>query len=228
MATSKDLQNNKLQHKDKYNNGALKGENEMNQAMKLVIKHLKSIYPYEFSHESSITLSKIIEESLPEYKNFLYCESTSSRAQPDGGIIYLHIGNYKFPILMAENKLQGTIDKLAKQGKKQIAQGNAIERLGKNVLLFQTYLRILGHNIFPFVCFGNGYDFKEGSTIRDRVIAINMLGKLNEINVHNVYELQRGSYFFRYEEWTCKEMLDTFKKITEISIQYYLKKYGKS
>ena len=141
MATSKDLQNNKLQHKDKYNNGALKGENEMNQAMKLVMEHLKSIYPYEFSHESSITLSKIIEESLPEYKNFLHCESTSSRAQPDGGIIYLHIGNYKFPILMAENKLQGTIDKLAKQGKKQIAQGNAIERLGKNVLLFQTYLK---------------------------------------------------------------------------------------
>ena len=224
MANSKHLMNNTLQHEDKYNGGAVDGENVLSKGIELLMSYLKSNYEYKFSISSSISLSKIINECLPEYKSVFHCESTSSRAQPDGGIVYMHIGDSKFPILITENKLQGTIDILAKKGKKQQAQGNAIERLGKNVLLFQTYLKSLGHNIFPFACFGNGYDFKEGSSIRDRIVCINHLGKLNKINVHPVMGFQRGSYFFRYESWTSEEIFDVLRDIVDLSIDYYLNK----
>ena len=46
----------------------------------------------------------------------------------------------KYPILITEMKNQGTNDLRLKEGKKKQAKGNAIERLGKNVIGFRTAL----------------------------------------------------------------------------------------
>lgn len=66
------------------------------------------------------------------------------------------------------------------QGKSKQAKGNAIERLGKNVIGFRAAL--LKEAIFPFVCFGDGCDFADDSSIVDRVKTIAMFGTLNEIH----------------------------------------------
>ena len=133
------------------------------------------------------------------------------------------------PILITEKKNQGTNDLRQAEGKERQAKGNAIERLGKNVIGFRTAM--LGESIFPFVCFGDGCDFSEGSSILDRVVTIAMFGRLNKENLHNQGMnglINRGSFYFRPEEWTVSEMRDICHGIAEKSIYYYFSRHGKS
>jgi hypothetical protein len=57
----------------------------------------------------------------------------------------------------------------AQEGLQKQAKGNAIERLGKNVIGFRTAL--LHESIFPFVCFGGGCDFAPDSSLVVYLIA---------------------------------------------------------
>ena len=83
---------------------------------------------------------------------------SSSTIRPDGGILLIKgNGELSYPILIAEVKNQGTNDLRQQEGKPIQAKGNAIERLGKNLIGLRTAL--LRENIFPFVCFGYGCDF---------------------------------------------------------------------
>jgi type II restriction enzyme len=82
-------------------------------------------------------------------------------------------------------KNRGTNDLRLKEDKKKQAKGNAIERLGKNVIGLRAAL--LNEAIFPFICFGDGCDFAKDSSVLDKVITISMFGKLNIIRVHSVY-----------------------------------------
>jgi len=107
--------------------------------------------------------------------------------------------------------------------------GNAIERLGKNVIGFRAAM--LPEGILPFVCFGYGCDFKDGSSIRDRVITVAMFGPLNEVNVVPLGEscqFMRGSYFFREKEWSLDEMADVMCAVGSRAIHFYFAKYGES
>src|SRR3546814_2927056 len=72
---------------------------------------------------------------------------------------------------LVEMKRQGTNDQRALEGKGKQSQGNAIERLGKNLIGFRSALQY--ERITPFVCFGWGIDFAPGSSILDRVITMN-------------------------------------------------------
>jgi len=104
---------------------------------------------------------------------------------------------------------------------------NAIERLGKNVIGFRTAL--LNETIFPFVCFGDGCDFAQDSSILDRVITISMFGKLNISRIHNEGPngiFNRGSFYFREKLWTPNEMAKIMIEIAEKSVYYYFSKYG--
>ena len=56
--------------------------------------------------------------------------------KPDGGIIFGILDGKEFPLLIVEDKVQGTNDTLFEQDKKRQATGNAIERL--SVLLFSV------------------------------------------------------------------------------------------
>jgi type II restriction enzyme len=84
----------------------------------------------------------------------------TSAIRPDGGLLFIEGKKgdpLTYPILIAEVKNQGTNDLRAQEGLPKQAKGNAIERLGKNVIGLRTAL--LRESIFPFVCFGYGCDF---------------------------------------------------------------------
>jgi type II restriction enzyme len=157
-----------------------------------------------------------------------HCHFDNSSMRPDGGLLYLLNKNGdKYPILITEVKNQETNDLRKAEGKPKQARGNAIERLGKNVIGFRTFL--LRESIFPFVCFGYGCDFDNTSSILDRVTTIAMFGRLNKIYLYNEMEkFNRGSFFFRQEPWSTKEMFDIMFEIAKSSIYYYFSKYGES
>lgn len=122
-------------------------------------------------------LIEALRHRFPEV-SFCHCHDTSFMT-PDGGILSL-VGKdrKRYPILIAEKKNQGTNDLRVREGKPRQAQGNAIERLGKNVIGFRV--RMLHEAIFPFVCFGDGCDFADDLSILDRVRTIAMFGELNQ------------------------------------------------
>jgi type II restriction enzyme len=177
--------------------------------------------------ESNLYLKDVVAKlsrSFPEVDFHYFFDSSSMR--PDGGILSL-IGrdNTEHIILIAEKKNQGTNDLRNLEGKPKQAKGNAIERLGKNVIGLRTAL--LDESIFPFVCFGDGCDFSHDSSILDRVVTIAMFGNLNKIYLHNQSDrFNRGSFFFRAQEWTESEMESTCYQIAKQSVYYYFSKYG--
>lgn len=151
----------------------------------------------------------------------------SSAMRPDGGILSIGDSNGQlYPVLIAEKKNQGTNDLRVQEGRKKQAKGNAIERLGKNVIGFRTAL--LNESIFPFVCFGDGCDFADDSSILDRVTTIAMFGHLNREYLHNIgaERFNRGSFYFREAQWTTEEMTERSYSIAEKSVFYYFSKYG--
>jgi type II restriction enzyme len=180
-------------------------------------------------HESQWFLPTVIhnlKSAFPGVK-FHYFHKTSTM-RPDGGILSIVSSDgTSYPILIAEKKNQGTNDLRALEGKLKQAKGNAIERLGKNVIGFRTAL--LKESIFPFICFGDGCDFADDSSILDRVVTIAMFGHLNKENLHNQGPqgvFNRGSFYFRVKEWTEEEMIKYCKSIAIRSVQYYYSKYG--
>lgn len=156
------------------------------------------------------------------------CFFPSSSIRPDGGILsILRRDGRCLPILIAEKKNQGTNDLRALEGKGKQARGNAIERLGKNVIGFRA---AMSHEaIFPFVCFGDGCDFAADSTILDRVVTIAQFGALNTEHLYRQGphgEFQRGTFHFRVAEWSEAEMTTLGLSIARQSVQHYLAAYG--
>ena len=181
-------------------------------------------------HESQWKLKDIVERlrmNFPDVPFHFNFETSSMR--PDGGILYIEdTKGILFPVLISEVKNQGTNDLRKREGKKKQAKGNAIERLGKNVIGFRAALR--NENIFPFVCFGYGCDFAGDSSILDRVVTINMFGELGQTNLYDLGPhgaFDRGSYYFREPRWSIDEMVEIMFDIADRSILYYRSKYGR-
>ena len=206
-------------------------ESELIKALYEVVEYLRDKFAKRITliHEKQWYLQDIINELKPYFPDTdLYCHFENTSMKPDGGILAIKSSkdnNLTYPILISEVKNQGTNDLRAKEGLRRQAQGNAIERLGKNLIGFRTAL--LRESIFPFVCFGYGCDFEETSPILDRVSTMAMFGKLNKTYLHNEEDgrFNRGSFYFRAEEWTADEMFDIMKDIAERSVLYYFSKY---
>jgi type II restriction enzyme len=205
-------------------------EKDIMVALCQTIEYISKKFNVILDHVSEISLQDIVVELKERYKDvdFLY-NFKSSSMRPDGGILSIvsKMNDKKYPILITEVKNQGTNDLRAKEGKIKQAKGNAIERLGKNVIGFRTAL--LHESIFPFICFGDGCDFAPDSSILDRVITISMFGELNKICVHNEGPngiFNRGSFYFREKKWTPEEMLIIMNEVAEKSVYYYFSKYG--
>lgn len=210
-----------------------KSKREDKQCEKVVnelIGEIEAEFSIKLRWEKKIMLVDIIaslREIYPSVK-FADPEKETSFMTPDGGITYIidKCGN-KYPILIAEVKNQGTNDARAEEGKKKQAQGNAVERLGKNVIGFRTYM--LNESIFPFVCFGDGCDFADGSSILDRVLTVAMFGDINADHTTNEGPngvFNRGSYYFREPYWTAEEMKTILLGVARKSVFYYFSKYG--
>jgi len=211
------------------NNTSEKREGKAAVALGKVMLYIINKFNVKLEHESNMYLRDIVKKLQEIYPDvdFSYNFDTSSM-RPDGGILYIVAKNrQKYPILITEMKNQGTNDLRLKEGKKKQAKGNAIERLGKNVIGFRTAL--LNESIFPFICFGDGCDFARDSSILDRVITISMFGKLNISRIHNEGPngiFNRGSFYFREKLWSPTEMAKIMVDIAEKSVYYYFSKYG--
>jgi type II restriction enzyme len=207
-----------------------KMEKELTVALKECENFINSKYEVTLEHVSQVFLSEITEllSRDDQITTFDY-HKDSSTLRPDGGILFIKATDGKrFPILISEAKRQGTNDDRALEGLKKQAKGNAIERLGKNVIGFRAMC--VNESIFPFVVFGQGIDFEEGSSILDRVSVIALFNPLNRTSVLNegmAKNLQRGSFYFRVNKWTVDEMAKILVDISTQSIEYYFGKYGK-
>ncbi len=204
-------------------------ESNLGRALTRTMVSLVDEFGLELNHRKTWTLKGIVDSlriDFPETE--FYDPSPGTYMSPDGGILSIKTNDgLLHPILISEVKNQGTNDLRALEGKAKQSKGNAIERLGKNVIGIRTAM--LSEAIVPFVCFGYGVDFEDGSAILDRVATINMFGKLNEINVLNAGEggrFNRGSFFFREREWTVAEMETVMTEIATRSIHYYFSRYG--
>jgi type II restriction enzyme len=198
-------------------------------ALEAVVKRLTLEFGVVLHHEREWKVAEVVRklrEHFPDVPVFYHFEKSSMR--PDGGILSMRDSNgINYPILIVEVKNQGTNDLRATEGKPRQAKGNAIERLGKNVIGFRTAM--LNEGIIPFVCFGDGCDFHHSSSILDRVVTIAMFGPLNEIQVvpqGDKAAFNRGSFFFRPQPWTADEMAEIMYQIASRSVHYYYAKYG--
>jgi len=213
------------------NKTSLRQEGKLKNAVCSVQERLQHEFPgIQLNLRSQWNLKDIVKKlknNFPDVKSGCYHATSSMR--PDGGILEIFDRKgISYPILISEIKNQGTNDALTREGKPTQAKGNAIERLGKNVIGFRAAL--LHEGIFPFVCFGDGCDFAPGSTILDRVVTIAMFGPLNEECLYNNGSknlFNRGSFYFREKKWTEEEMAELSYSIAEKSVRYYFDKYGK-
>ena len=133
-------------------------------------------------------------------------------------------------LVIAETKRQGTNKQRMEEGKKKQAQGNAIERLGKNLIGIRAALN--HERITPFVCFGAGCDFEEfydeNSFVMSKLSMMNEFYSLNQIHVWKKDGNAENNFFapvslfFREEDWTAEEMFDVLKEVGENSMRYYL------
>ena len=194
-----------------------------------VINDLEKQFGIKLFWTKKVLLCDIVESLKTAFPSVSFAKPLdTSFMTPDGGVTYIldKKGN-RYPLLIAEVKNQGTNDVRAREGLRKQAQGNAVERLGKNVIGFRTYL--LNESIFPFVCFGDGCDFEDGSSILDRIITIAMFGELNQDHTANDGPngiFNRGSYYFRGPYWSASEMYDILFEVAKRSMYYYFAKYG--
>ncbi|MEJ5253010.1 MAG: hypothetical protein HPY54_06670 [Chthonomonadetes bacterium] len=212
------------------NLSAKKQETTLGRALRRTEAIIRGKFPsVQLIHESQWFLKDIIVKLRTLYPDIDFCYYfETSNMKPDGGILsILDKEENKYPILIAEVKNQGTNVLRIQEGLEPQARGNAIERLGKNVIGFRTAL--INEGIFPFVCFGEGCDFAEDSSILDRVVTIAMFGKLNKtylVNEGPVGEFKRGSFYFREQPWSEDEMVSVMSDIATRSIYYYFSRYG--
>ena len=92
--------------------------------------------------------------------------------KPDGGILVAVLDGVEYPILISEDKVQGTNDSLHEQKKKRQATGNAIERGAKNIRGAEMIFS--GMEVFPYALFASGCDFHSSETIAKRIEMMNM------------------------------------------------------
>ncbi len=209
-----------------------KQESAVIKALFKVEKNVRKKFGREISigHKKQWYLKDMVAEFRHTYPDIeFHYHSESSSIRPDGGFLYIEgpsTGKLTYPILIAEVKNQGTNDLRMREGLKRQARGNAIERLGKNLIGLRAAL--MRESIFPFVCFGYGCDFEPGSSILDRVSTMAMFGRLNTTYLHNEEggKFNRGSFYFQEKPWSIDHMTTIMQDIAVRSVFYYISKYG--
>ena len=214
------------------NTTSKKQETDVVKALHQVEDYLNDVFGdrIALAHRGQWHIRDIVDElrkSYPSVEFHHHFDNTFIR--PDGGFLSIESreeSDLFFPILISEVKNQGTNERRRREGLSRQARGNAIERLGKNLIGLRAAL--MRESIFPFVCFGYGDDFQDSSSILDRVSTMAIFGRLNTTRLHNDLDrmFNRGSFYFREERWTVDEMADVMKDIAKRSVYYYLSKYG--
>lgn len=232
MANHDQLRSNKNQHVAK-NTLSKNDDKAVKQAMDKTITYLEEKFnldtgDYRIEHNARIDLKDLIQmiklhgkRKADTFSNFV---GNDPYIIPDGGALILKklsSPEYQKLVLVVEMKRQGTNDKRKREGKPEQAQGNAIERLGKNLTGIRAALRY--EPITPFVCFGWGVDFAENSLILNRVITMNEFYPLNKTHVNKQDDgFSPVSMYFREKQWEIDEIFEIIKEIAETSIRRYI------
>lgn len=240
MASSDDLRRNLNQHKPKNTRSKIDDKN-IAKAMQKTIDYLENRFKnidnfnnfyFEFSKQLSLKTMMENIKNIGIRKQFDTTWEDNS-IKPDGGFLILkkkNDKNYQKLLLAAEVKRQGTNDKRIAEGLGKQARGNAIERLGKNLIGIKA---MMNHDdITPFVCFGSGDDFNQDDLSTKNVFS--KLSTMNEfyyLNKTYVFKIDGNSehnkfapvsMYFRKNEWSVDEMFEIMKEIAETSLRYYI------
>ena len=168
-------------HKDMNNEG-----NHLNDDSKISEKTLEDsiseLIDYSKKKFKPLGYNIIVEKTISLYECQKYFQEAGGPEpnsdnkkyfmKPDGGIIYALKDDKKIPILIVEDKVQGTNDKLYCENKKRQSTGNAIERAAKNIR--GAEMMFVNQDIFPYVLFAAGCDFHNTETISKRIEMMNM------------------------------------------------------
>lgn len=158
---------------------------------KILADTMSEIIPYAIAvfkpHGYNIVMEKQI--SLYECQTFFEKaggpipnpDNKNVSMRPDGGILFAISDSKRIPILIVEDKVQGTNDSLFIQNKKRQSSGNAIERAAKNIR--GAEMLFAGLDIFPYVLFASGCDFHSTETISKRIEMMNFGYPNNYINI---------------------------------------------
>lgn len=199
-------------------------DKEIVQALNAAIEILTEKYPeLVFDWQKTMKLTDIIamlSRQYPEFAHRFGKPLETSFISPDGGFLFAtNKQGQRRIILVSEVKRQGTNDARKEEGLAKQAMGNAIERLGKNLIGIRAIFKNEG--VLPFVCFGHGHDFRDGSSIRDRVLTMNEFFPLNEMFVEKDFmPFEPVSLLFRHEDWTVDEMTKTLVEVATRAIEY--------
>jgi hypothetical protein len=165
------------------NDDSSQSEKTLNQAMESIIAYARDLF------QPHATIEHVKTMSLYECQQYFHKvggpvpnpDNKRVYMKPDGGILLAVTATERIPILIVEDKVQGTNDILHKQKKKRQSTGNAIERGAKNIrgaeMLFS------GLDIFPYVMFASGCDFHYSETISKRIEMMNMGVPNHYINI---------------------------------------------
>jgi len=240
MSQHDSLRKRSEQHRPK-NEKSKMDDKDVYKSMKLVMEYLQEkrefvdffVEDWKLEFSPSIQVKYMIDFiKRKKVRNEFNYEFIDRSIIPDGGILYLinQKTDEKLPLVIAEIKRQGTNKERLSEGKEKQATGNAIERLGKNLIGIRAMMNY--EKITPFVCFGWGCDFAinsvETGTVRSKVVMMNEFYDLNKINIFkkdgnsDVNYFSPVSMYFREERWSVEEMFDIMKEIAETSFRYYL------
>lgn len=198
---------NQLNSNSKYNDHDVKCivQNELKKyaEKKLADSRFTVNILYHITTKECYDMVKLLYPDFPDsdYTNDKTC------MKPDGGIMYaIDEKCNKYPIIIIEDKTQGTNDRRKSSGMKRQALGNAIERGAKNLNLAKTLFR--GLTYFPYIIFASGCDFHKTETIPRRLEQMNGLMPNHYIDVG-------------YNKFSIEEQLET--TLNNINI---MKRYG--
>jgi hypothetical protein len=158
---------------------------------KVLTEAMSEIIPFATKIFQQIGYKIVLEKSISLFECQTFFEKVGGPKpnpannkvcmRPDGGILYAVSGGVKIPILIVEDKVQGTNDILHSQNKKRQATGNAIERGAKNIR--GAEMLFAGQDTFPYVLFASGCDFHHTETIAKRIEMMNFGVPNNYVNI---------------------------------------------
>jgi type II restriction enzyme len=157
------------------NDDSASSEKTLSEAMTVVISYATELF-------SSLGYTIVIEKTISLYECQTHFEMAGGPQpdpnnkkvcmKPDGGILFAVKDKARIPILIVEDKVQGTNDTLFEKKLKRQATGNAIERGGKNIR--GAEMLFANTDIFPYILFASGCDFHSSETIAKRLEMMNM------------------------------------------------------
>jgi len=238
MARSGDLRRSAAQHAPK-NLESKHSDKAIYDAMHDCIAYLEErmadhLEGYALKFDKKLSFRRLIETiQISGHRREFDTTFLARTIMPDGGVIWLikkDNSEYRRLLLVSEVKKQGTNKERMQEGKARQAQGNAIERLGKNLIGIRA---ALNHEpLTPFVCFGWGCDFEDPYDRDSFVMSkVSMMNEFYPLNRPYVFKRDGSadrnrfapvSMYFREPEWKREEMFTILKEVAETSLRYYL------